>query len=64
MHITHIFNDHSHQGDLFCVHSLILRYKKKIKKKRKNRKKSFRNSDFGKIVITTDSVEVTKYAVM
>lgn len=63
MHITHVFNDHSHQGDLFCVHSLILTYKKKLKKK-EEQKKSFRNSDFGKIVITTDSVEVTKYAVM
>lgn len=39
MHITHVFNDHSHQGDLFCVHSLILTYKKKNKKKKEEQKK-------------------------
>lgn len=40
MHITHVFNDHSHQGDLFCVHSLILTYKKKNKKKMEEQKKA------------------------
>lgn len=60
MCITHVFNDHSHQGDLFCVHGLIFIYEEREEQGKKNTEKS----DVGKIVTTIDSTEVTKHAVM
>lgn len=61
MYITHAFNDHSHQGDLFCVHSLKFIYKEREEQKKKNKTEKY---DAGGIVTTTDSMEVMECAVM
>lgn len=33
--ITRVFNDHFHEGDLFCVHSLIFKYKEREEQNKK-----------------------------